>query len=134
MAFINPPTLAPPVMGLYSQIAIAPVGRLAILSGQVALDEKGDLVGGNDLRAQAGQVFRNIAAALAVLEATPQQMVHINYYVVNHRAEFLGPIFEAAREVFGDNFPKCASTFLGVQSLALPEWLIEIDGTVSLPD
>jgi enamine deaminase RidA (YjgF/YER057c/UK114 family) len=52
---VNPATLAPPVMGLYSQIAIAPNAHLAFIAGQVAIDRQGEFVGLGDHALQARQ-------------------------------------------------------------------------------
>ena len=134
MSSVNPPTLAPPEKGIYSQISIAPAGRLAFIAGQVARNENGDLIGAGDYRLQALQCFRNIAAAIAAVGAQPRQMVRMTFNVVNHRPGIVELIFGAGLEVFGDDFPACASTYRGVQALGMPEWLIEIDGIVSLAD
>lgn len=131
---INPPTLAPPVMGLYAQILVAPAGRLAFIAGQVALDAEGSFVGIGDHRAQAAQCFANIRAAVAAVGAAPRDIVKMTINVVDHRAELIGPIFDAGREVFGTDWPVTASTLLGVAALGLPEWLIEIDAIVALPE
>jgi enamine deaminase RidA (YjgF/YER057c/UK114 family) len=42
---INPDTLARPVLDLYAQIVVSCAPRLAFISGQVALDEHGVLIG-----------------------------------------------------------------------------------------
>lgn len=131
---IDPPTLAPPVMDLYAQIVVASAGRLAFVAGQVALDPEGRLVGVGDHRAQARQCFANIRAAVAAVGATPADIVRMTINVVDHRAELIGPIFESGREIFGDEWPITASMLLGVAALGLPEWLIEIDAVVALPD
>ena len=57
---INPSTVAAP-RG-YSHAAVIDLGncKMVILSGQVALDQKGNLVGANDIVKQTEQVFRNI--------------------------------------------------------------------------
>lgn len=130
---LNPPTMAPPIMPVYSQISIAPPGALAFIAGQVAVDREGQLVGQNDYRLQAVQCFRNIAAALEALDAKPSQMVRMTINVVRHRDELASVIFEAGREVFQDEWPVCASIFLGVEALGHSDWLVEIDGIVSLP-
>ncbi len=131
---IDPPTLAPPVMDLYAQIVVASAGRLAFVAGQVALDPEGRLVGAGDHRAQARQCFANIRAAVAAVGATPADIVRMTINVVDHRAELIGPIFESGREILGDEWPITASMLLGVAALGLPEWLIEIDAVVALPD
>jgi enamine deaminase RidA (YjgF/YER057c/UK114 family) len=134
MTTLNPPTLAPPIGSLYAQISIAPTGRLAFIAGQVALDVEGQLVGPGDYRLQALQCFRNIAAAIAAVGAKPDQVVRMTINVVNHHDELVEVVFQAGFEVFGDDWPRCASIFLGVQALGMRNWLIEIDAIVSLPD
>ncbi|MFV3077999.1 RidA family protein [Niveispirillum fermenti] len=131
---LNPATLAPPVMGLYAQIAIAPAGRLAFIAGQVALDVDGNLVGGDSHAAQARQCFANIAAALDALSVRPERIVKMTINVVGHHPGLIAPIFGAGRDIFGDAWPVTASMLLGVQALGLPEWLVEVDAVVSLPD
>lgn len=131
---LDPATLAAPVMGLYAQIIIAPAGRLAFVAGQVALDAEGRFVGSGDHRAQAVQCFANIRDAVAAVGAAPGDIVKMTINVVDHSADLIGPIFDAGREIFGADWPITASTLLGVAALGLPEWLIEIDAIVSLPD
>ena len=134
MQSVNPDTLAPPEKGIYSQISIAPSGRLAFIAGQVARDANGNMIGIGDHRAQALQCFRNIAAAIAAVGAKPSQMVRMTFSVVSHGETTVGTIFEAGLEIFKDDFPACASTYRAVAALGMPDWLIEIDGIVSLPD
>lgn len=130
---INPPTLAPPVMGLYAQITVAPAGRLAFIAGQVALAADGSFVGTGDHAAQARQCFANIRDAVSALGAGPADIVKMTINVVDHSADLIGPIFGAGQDIFGDEWPVTASTLLGVAALGLPEWLIEIDAIVALP-
>src|SRR5690242_20984500 len=49
--------------------AVTGRGRWVAISGQVALDEDGQLVGAGDLEAQARQVFANLDRALAAAGA-----------------------------------------------------------------
>ncbi|MGH3157176.1 MAG: RidA family protein, partial [Streptosporangiaceae bacterium] len=49
--------------------AVTVSGRLAFVSGQVALDADGKLVGEGDLRAQAGQALSNLHGVLRALGA-----------------------------------------------------------------
>ena len=134
MPHLNPKTLAAPLQNLYAQISIAPAGRIAFIAGQVALDAEGQLIGPGDHEAQALQCFRNIAAAIAAVGARPDQMVRMTINVVDHCDELVPVIFGAGREVFGDDWPVCASIFLGVVRLGLSDWLIEIDGIIALAD
>jgi enamine deaminase RidA (YjgF/YER057c/UK114 family) len=129
---LNPATLAPPVMNLYAQVAIAPRGRLAYVSGQVALDEQGRLLGAGDHAAQAHQCFINLQRVMLALGATPDDFVQMKLHVVDHTPALIAPIFGAGQQVFGAQWPLCASTYLGVQRLGLPEWLIEIDAVIAV--
>ncbi|WP_326835424.1 RidA family protein [Amycolatopsis rhabdoformis] len=131
---LNPETLSPPVMDLYSQVTLAPPGaRLVAIAGQVALDPAGELVGEGDYAAQAEQVFRNLRAALAAAGCTPADLVKYTIHVVGSSPALIEPIFDAAQRVFGTEYPKVASTWLGVSSLGLPEWLIEVDALAVAP-
>lgn len=130
---LNPVTLAPPVMNAYSQITIGLGSRLVTIAGQVALDSVGTLLGPDDFATQARQVFRNIKSALEAAGAGPENLTGYTTYVVGHSADRLTQVLEASNEVFGDALRSCADTYIGVQALALPEWLIEVNATAVLP-
>lgn len=56
---------APAAIGPYSQAVSVRPQRLLFLSGQIALDREGKLVGGADVRAQTRQILDNLRAVLA---------------------------------------------------------------------
>jgi enamine deaminase RidA (YjgF/YER057c/UK114 family) len=120
----NPSTL-PPAAG-YSQIVQVSGGATVYIAGQVAWDVEGNLVGAGDFEAQARQVFTNLVAALAVVRAQPSDLVRIGIYVVDHGPEKLRVIRSVRDEILQAE-PPPASTLIGVQSLALPDLLIEVD-------
>ena len=120
---INPAGLSTPVS--YSQVAVATGSRLVFVAGQVADDERGDLVGAGDLAVQARRAFANVGRALEAAGARPDQVVRITIYVVRYRPEHLPAISEARIAVFGDHRP--TDVLLGVEALAHPELLIEVD-------
>ena len=91
----------------------------------MAYDAQGDLVAPGDLAAQARQAFANVGRALAAGGARPEQVTKITIYVVHHRAEYLPDISEARISVFGDHKP--ADTLVGVETLAEPGYLIEVE-------
>jgi len=122
--FINPPTIATP-RG-YTHIVTATSGRMIWISGQVAFNVKGELVGKGDLRAQTTQVYENLKNALAVAGATTADVVKVNTYVVDFKPADLAII----REIRGQYFPfenMPASTLVGVQALAFEGLLIEVE-------
>lgn len=102
--------------------------RTIYLSGQVGTLPDGTMAG-DDLKSQAAQAFRNIIVALDANDATTTDIAKIVFYIVDWTPEKLGPLFEAAIEVFGDDMVVTASTLVGVAGLFEPEWLIEIDAT-----
>lgn len=134
METLNPSSLTDAFSHLIAQIAITPPGRrLAAISGQVAIDRSGQLVGGNDHAAQARQCFGNVFNALAAMKAHPNDILQVKIYVVRHSADLVPAIFEAGADIFGEKWPVCASTWIGVEALAMPEWLVEIEVLVALP-
>ena len=60
--FVNPPGMKP--LGMYTQVTVAQGGSIAFISGQVAVDSQGKVVGAGDIQAQAVQVFENLKLAL----------------------------------------------------------------------
>jgi Putative translation initiation inhibitor, yjgF family len=132
MKKINPATLTNTVTSLISQIVVAPVSELAFISGQVALNEKGELIGVGDYGLQAKQVFTNLKLALEAIETGPENIVQMKIHVVNHKPELVDSIFRAGFEVFGDRWPLTASTFIGVQALGFEEWLVEVDAIAAV--
>lgn len=122
---VNPDGLETP--SSYTHVAIASGRRLVFVSGQVATDADGNLVGAGDLAAQARQAFANVGRALAAVGARPDQVARLGIFVVGHRPEFLPAISEARIAVFGDHRP--ADTLLGVETLAEDGRLIEVEAT-----
>jgi enamine deaminase RidA (YjgF/YER057c/UK114 family) len=134
METLNPSTLTDAFSHLIAQIAVTPPGaRLAAISGQVAIDRSGQLVGGDDHAAQARQCFGNVLNALTAMKAEPKNVLQMKIYVVRHTPDLVPAIFGAGAAIFGDKWPVCASTWIGVEALAMPEWLVEIEVLVALP-
>jgi enamine deaminase RidA (YjgF/YER057c/UK114 family) len=123
LELINPEELPTPES--YTQVVVARGSRLVFVAGQVADDAQGNLVGSGDLAAQARQAFANVGRALAAAGVGPEQVSRITIYVVHHRPEYLPLISEARAAVFGDHLP--ADTLLGVEALAEPGYLIEVE-------
>ena len=128
---INPETMYNSLEFGFSHAAESEPGKLLHLAGQVAWDNDRNLVGGDDLAAQTRQCLANLKAVLASQGASPADLVRIRTYVVNHTPDKLGPIAEELMAFYGDVMP-APNTLLGVQALALPEFLIEVEGTAIL--
>ncbi|HEU5271698.1 MAG TPA: RidA family protein [Jatrophihabitans sp.] len=123
LQLINPDDL--PVPSTYTHVVVATGTRMVFIAGQEPEDVHGNLVGPGDLAAQARQVYANLGRALTAAGARPDQITKITIYVVHHRPEHL-PVIERARQhLFGEHKP--ADTVVGVETLAGPGYLIEVD-------
>jgi enamine deaminase RidA (YjgF/YER057c/UK114 family) len=127
--FINPPGLSNP--GTYTHVVRVQGSKLVFISGQVALDASGNFVGAGDLRAQAKQTLENLKTALAAASATLSDVIKLNIYVVNYRPEDRQVIGEIRGQYFAAAHPP-ASTLVGVQALARPEFMIEIEAVAAV--
>lgn len=124
---IQPPEHTLPI-GKYSPgilVPIAPGKSLLFISGQVASDEQGNVIGIDDPGRQADVVFANIEAVLRSCNGSLADLVSVVIYVTDI-ANFAA-ISEVRNRVLGD--PPPASTLVQVSRLAIPEHLVEISGT-----
>jgi len=128
---INPDSVYPSAQYGFSQAIKANGGTLVHCAGQVAWDKHYKVVGEGDIGAQARQAMKNLKEVLAAAGASPANVVRMRTYVVDHRPEYLIPIGAAIAQFFGDAMP-AANTLIGVKSLALPEFLIEIEVTAQI--
>ena len=117
---INPPEMAAPTGYSY---AIKKTGMPVFISGQVALDGKGTLVGENDVAAQVEQVFANLRSVVGACGGTLDDVVKITIYVtdINQRQG----VHKARQEYFSGDFP--TATTVQVVALADPAYRVEID-------
>ena len=99
------------------------VGNTIYLSGQVALDPDGNVVGKGDMKAQTRQAWENIKTILEVAGASLDDVVKITQFVTD-MSRFM-ETQEVRREYFTD--PPPAATTVEVKSLAFPDLLIEIE-------
>lgn len=126
----NPPTMWDMASRGWSHISVAESGRLALLSGQVAVTP-GRAEVPEDLAGQARLATASLAAALEDLQATAQDIVMLRVYVVNATSEAFGQALIPLREMLGDAMPSIST--IGVQALYRPEFKVEIEMAVRLP-
>ena len=123
----------PPAVGPFSHVAIVePDRRQALISGQVAADSKGNLVGVGDFTVQCRLVFENLRKVVAALGATFDDVAFIRGYL--SRAADL-PAYREERERFytrvcKNGFPP--TTTLVVASLYHSDCLIEVEAVAVL--
>ncbi len=121
-SYLQPGNVPKPA-GDYSQGVKVKGGSLVVISGQVAWDVQGNLVGKGDIRAQTRQVFENIKNMLASAGATFQDVVKLGIFLKN--LEDFGAFREIRAQYLKPPFPP--TTLLVVKSLAREEWLLEVE-------
>ncbi len=133
LKLINPNSLAK--SPAYSHIAQINTGRIVLISGQVANDSLGNIVGKGDLKAQTEQVYKNIEKALNAVGASFADVAKFGIYIkdMSKIAEFR----EVRNRLFDEKYYKNqtnrpVSTAIGVTELFNPDWLIEIEAFVVL--
>ncbi len=123
--YIQPPELFPSERFGFTQVVSSPPGKLVFISGQVGWDAEMKLAGA-DLSKQARQALANLAIALRAAGASTSDLTMLRTYIVGYKPEYarlLAPLFD---EFLGGATPP-ASTWVGVQALAAPDLLIEIE-------
>ena len=120
--FVNPPDLAPPPQGLYNHVV--KVGNQVFIAGQVSRGLDGNTIHVGDAKAQAQQVYTNIATAMASVGGSIKDVVKSTTYVVGR--ENLTPVREARLEALPEE-GRCTSTTVLVAGLAAPDLLVEVE-------
>ncbi len=100
--------------------------QVVFVSGQVALDVQGNVVGKDDFKAQAEQVFRNLSEVLKASGGDFKDVVKFTYFVVGLTPERLAEV-RAARTKYVTEPTPPASTLIGVTTLARPDFLLEVE-------
>jgi len=99
------------------------MGNLLFISGQIALDPGGKVVGENDMAAQSRKVYDNIEAILDQAGGTFENIVKVTAYLTDMSRY---PQYNEVRaKVFQKYRP--ASTTVEVSGLAFPGLLVEVE-------
>lgn len=98
-------------------------GDLLFVSGVVPVDDEGNLVGGDDVAAQARRVFENMGRVLEAAGAVFADVVKVTVFLTDvDDRPLINPV---RQEVFGESRP--ASTLVEVPRLAIPGAKIEVE-------
>ena len=112
----------------FSDAVIA--GRTLYVSGLVATNEAGEVVGAGDVVEQTRQIFRNLKRILDAGGATPADVAKVTIYMRDvAQRPLINPI---RQEFFGPHRP--ASTLVEISRLVRDEFLLEIEAVAQLPD
>ena len=124
---LNPDSLS--ARPYYHQLVKSESRTLVHISGQVAVDAAGRIIGVNDFSAQVDAAFANLDRALNAAGVGRGDVVKGTTFIVDHD-ETKWPVVKAAHAAFfGETGP--AWTVIGVAALAIPELLIEIEATAA---
>ena len=110
----------------YSHAARA--GNTLYIAGQVAQDVGGNLVGKGDFEAQARQVFANLKSIMEEAGGSLQNIVKMTTLLTHYN--YIGAYRNARNEYFSDPFPP--NTLMIIESLALPDYMIEVEAIAVL--
>ena len=99
------------------------------ISGLLALDRDGSLIGGDDVTRQAERVLENMRAVLAATGAGFEDVVKVNVYL--RRIGDRAAVNTVRQRYFGESRP--ASTLVEVSAFVIPEALVEIDAVARIP-
>jgi enamine deaminase RidA (YjgF/YER057c/UK114 family) len=113
----------------YAYASVAPRGSLIFTAGACPLDDKGQVVGAGDVRAQASLAVANLATALAASGATLADVLKTTVYVASADRADLVAAWEVIRAAFGAH--DAPSTLLGVAVLGYPGQLVEIEAVAA---
>ncbi|MEM8672840.1 MAG: RidA family protein [Cyanobacteria bacterium P01_G01_bin.67] len=131
LRFINPTDLYDPTPNGYTHIAIVPTHRATVyIAGQGGEDKNGKL--SNNFADQLKQAFSNLQIALDAAGTSPEYVVKINTYVVNHDEVKLKQLTSEILEIWGEKTP--AQTLVPVPRLALDDMLFEVEAIALIPE
>ena len=116
-----------PLPGLSAGVVVD--GPCLFVSGQIALDASGAIVGKDDFQAQAVQVMSNLQAVLRDGGATFRDVVRINVFLSDRK--YLAAWRELRLKYFTEPFP--ASTLV-IAQLISPDLLIEVEAVAAVPE
>jgi enamine deaminase RidA (YjgF/YER057c/UK114 family) len=113
---------------LYSHVVSVEARRLIFISGQLARDRDGNIVGPGDMRAQLRQALENLKTAVEAAGASLKDLVRTNTYVTDIEEYFKH--VDVRMEYYSHAMP--TSTTVEVRRLAQPELMVEIDAIAAI--
>lgn len=127
ITLINPPGL--PKVDFHRQVSIATGSKFVFMTGQVAWDADGTLVGEGDLAAQVEQCFLNVATALAEVGGSFNNVAKLTIYIANWTVDKMSLVTEGRARAFAKLgiTPLAPGTLIGVAALFTPDLLVEVE-------
>jgi reactive intermediate/imine deaminase len=122
LIFRNPQSM-PPTNG-YTQVVEVRNGRTVYVSGQVAINQNGELVGQGDLAAQTRQVFENIKVGLGDSKVSFDDVVKLTFFLTDISQM---QVVRDIRDMYVNTKNPPASSAVEVSKLVNDHFLIEIE-------
>src|ERR1700722_16166980 len=113
---------------LYSHVVVASGEKMVFVSGQLARNKNGEIVGAGDMRAQIRQGGENLKNGLEAAGATLDDLVKTTTFVTDID-EFFRHV-DIRHDYLGVSLP--ASTTVEVRRLSHPDLLVEIEAMAVL--
>ena len=107
-------------------VAVSGPAKMVYVSGQVSYDRDGFVIGKDDMRAQAEQVFRSLTHNLKAAGATWSDVIKLNGYLVKMNHESVN-LYREVRSRYLDPKKMPASTLVGVKRLVHEDLLLEVE-------
>ena len=126
---LNPEDVPRPLKPTFSQgVKFTDAKTLVFVSGQVAMDKDGNVVGKADAYAQAMKLLENMKLVLKEAGATFDNVVNLKVYLKDMRD------FEAIHKARAHYFLKepPSSTLVQISQLVHPDMLVEMDAVAAL--
>ena len=116
----------------YSHVARIDLGNawMLIISGQVALDKEGNLVGKDDFARQTDMVYENIIRIIQDAGGTKDHLVKTGIFILDNANM---PVLREIRNKYINTQNPPASTLVQVAKLYRDDLLIEIEATAVIP-
>jgi 2-iminobutanoate/2-iminopropanoate deaminase len=124
----NPNLPAPMRGGAYSSGVEAPAGRTVYVSGQVAFDAEGNVVGEGDIQLQTETVLEHVKTVVEEAGGGMEDIVKVTVFITD--MGLYDDIHEVRRRYFEEPFP--ASSMVEVSALIDPRLLVEIEAIAVL--
>lgn len=107
-------------------VALSGPARMVYVSGQVSYDRDGFVIGKDDMRAQAEQVFKSLTHNLKAAGAAWSDVIKLNAYMVRMNNESVN-LYREVRSRYIDAKHLPASTLVGVKRLVHDDLLLEVE-------
>lgn len=127
---LNPSTVFDGSRLGFSQAVVCESPRTIYVAGQTACDQFGRPLGSEDVIAQSRHALANVESVLQATGSGSQDIVQMTVFIVNFNNSVVGALLPVFTEFYGSHRP--ASSWVGVESLMHPDFLIEI-AVIAIP-